>query len=185
MAPLPISQEGKWPEYAAAITLYAHNHSIRLPRQLGPCRLSEFSPGVKAFCEQKLFPVLTDQERARRDKAEGHWPGYASELGVLARRHQMQIPGTGLPGPPAFWDRFRAQPRRPGDLPEIPDKTLMDFVRNGMTEAERGALPSHALGDPQIREKIKQLYFERNPADLKRLRQSDLRKQLDRDPLVE
>jgi hypothetical protein len=106
-APLPNAQEGKWPEYAIQVTRFARRNSITLPRQLGPSRLTEFSPNVRAFCETKLFPVLTEEERKRRDTSEGVWPAYARAITDLAHKHGLQVPGMGLPGPPALWQRLR------------------------------------------------------------------------------
>jgi hypothetical protein len=101
--------EGKWPEYAINVTQYAQKANIGMPKQLGPSRLSDFSPNLRMFCEQKLFPVLTEPERAHLTALEGHWPDYPRVIRELARKHGLQVPGIGLPGPPAIWDRFRVQ----------------------------------------------------------------------------
>jgi hypothetical protein len=178
-APPPFVRlaEGIWPDYAQTVTVYARNNKIRLPRQLGPCRPEEFSQAVREFRETKLLPVLTEEEKRRLTRAEGLWPQYPRVLREAARRHGLEVPGMRLPGPRAFWDRFRKEPTAAGDgLPEVPDQALLGFVR-GLDEADREQLPGLSLNDPETRARLRALYFEKNPGELQRLRQLDRRKE--------
>jgi hypothetical protein len=103
--------EGKWPDYAEAVTQFIRLNNLGpLPRQLGPCHPAEFPPSIAQFIEKQLIPVLTDEEAAALKKFEGRWPGYPRQLLGLARKHGLQVPGMGLPGPRQAWDRYRTPP---------------------------------------------------------------------------
>ena len=43
-------------------------------------------------------------------KAEGRWPWYPNQLLKIARKHGLQVPGMGLPGPRETWNRYRTPP---------------------------------------------------------------------------
>jgi hypothetical protein len=169
--------EGRWPDYAWAVTRHARNQKVRLPRPLGPCRPGDFSPMVRDFLEGKLLPVLTAEEKDRLARAEGQWPQYPRQLHQLALQHGLEVPGMRLPGPRFFWDRFRKAPGATEDgLPEVPDRALLEFVRS-LGEAEREQLPGLSLSDPEGRAQLRKLYFEKNPGELQRLRRLDQRKE--------
>jgi hypothetical protein len=174
----------KWPEYCIGVSTYANNHKIKLNLQLGPCRPSEFAPDIQEFIAKKLLPVLDPDEKTRLATAEGRWPAYPRLLADLAFRHQFRVPGTGLPGPSRLWDPYRKRTAAADaePLPGVSDATLLEFMRNGLTAEERGNLPSVALSDPGTMSQLRQLYFQKNPDELQRLRQQDRRKQLKKAP---
>jgi hypothetical protein len=100
--------EGKWPDYAIAVSEVLRKNGM-LPQEMGPChpRDKDFPPVVQAFIEKELLPKLDEKEKERLRDAEGKWPDYPRLLLELARRHNLQMPGTPLPGPREFWERLR------------------------------------------------------------------------------
>ncbi|HLJ96877.1 MAG TPA: hypothetical protein VKU02_27180, partial [Gemmataceae bacterium] len=103
--------EGKWPDYALAVVEFVRLNKLGLlPKQLGPCHPAEFPPSVVQFIEKQLTPVLKEEEVAFLKKAEGVWPRYPRQLAIMARKHGLQVPGLGLPGPRSMWDRYRPAP---------------------------------------------------------------------------
>jgi len=159
------------------VTRVAKNRNIELPHQLGPCKPTDFSAGTQQFIEKRLFPALGPQELEDLKKCEGHWPRYPTKLGELSRKHMLQVPGIGLPGPRSTWDKFRVQSSASADaIPEVPDHVLRDFMQKDLTAEERSSLPSLSLADPVSREQIKQAYFRRNPNVLARMIQADQQK---------
>lgn len=101
------SLEGRWPDYALAVcdTLRAEGFVVVQP--LGACRTDEFPLQTRNFVNNQLLPKLTPMERADLNRFEGRWPDYPRRLLMLARRHQMVIPGMSLPGPTYVWDEAR------------------------------------------------------------------------------
>ena len=171
--------DGKWPDYARVVTRIASNRKITLAHQLGPCKPSEFSVAVQQFMQNRLLPALSQEEKQELKDSEGHWPLYPKTLRDLARKHLLQVPGMGLPGPRANWDKYRVQPTASSEaLPDVPDHTLTDFMQKDLTPEERSSLPSLSLADPVSREQILQAYFRRNPAALLRIMQADQKKRL-------
>src|SRR5262249_11330599 len=105
--PVVRQAEGKWPDYAIELTKMARRRGITLPRPLGPGPPADFPPQTKRFLENKLFPALTVEETVKLKGVEGQWPEYPRMLVMLARDHNLVIPGMMLPGPRELWDRFR------------------------------------------------------------------------------
>jgi hypothetical protein len=169
--------EGKWPDYPLAVLEFARPYQVRPWRQMGPCRPEEFASSVREFHDRKLVPILSDTEKDLLKKAEGHWPQYPRVLVQLSRKHGLQLPGMMLPGPRQLWDTFRTQRETASsdELPEVPDHALLEFVRD-MEPQERSKLPSLSLDSPTSRALLKQAYFQKNPAELQRIRQADLKK---------
>lgn len=106
-------QEGKWPEYAVAVTQFAQKAGIKLPSPLGPTRASDLPPQTRDFVERQLLPRLTAAERKELQDVEGKWPEYPRWLIALARRHDLTIPGMMLPGRAEMWERLRKMNRGP------------------------------------------------------------------------
>jgi hypothetical protein len=175
----PAAAEGHWPEYAEAVTLFARNRNKgELPVQLGICRPADFSEPVRQFIEKELKPVLKPAEKAILQKDEGFWPAYPRTLHRFARAHSLAIPGMALPGPRDLWESFRHKsPAKHELLPEVADKTLLDFSNNELTAEERASWPSMLLKDPQAREEWKRAYFMRHPDVLKQLKRQETRKE--------
>jgi hypothetical protein len=96
--------EGKWPDYACAVS-YALRNDRELP-PLGASRLDEFPPRTKGFVRNRLLPLLSIKDRADLDNAEGRWPEYPRRLLLLARRYQLVIPDMSLPAP-EVWELAR------------------------------------------------------------------------------
>ena len=57
-----------------------------------PAHASDFGPEVEVFVKEYLRPILSEQEKERLDKAEGHWPQYPITLVELADRHPLALP---------------------------------------------------------------------------------------------
>ncbi len=126
------AQQGRWPDFAIAVTEYARQRRIPLPDQLGPARKEAMPPDLRAFIEKELEPALikagrTDtndkgekkerSEQARRDlarlhDAEGKWPEYPRTVLDLAKSYKLFMVGWMLPGKPEFWDRIRPKAMR-------------------------------------------------------------------------
>jgi hypothetical protein len=180
--PPPVAAaEGKWPAYAFAVHQFVVNKEKqpRLPKPpLGPSSPAEFTPAVQQFIKDKLLPVLTTEEKGRLTKATGRWPGYPVLLMNLAQKHSLEVPGTKLPGSPEIWNQFRPRKTTAEASPEVPDRVLRDFLQKDLTPLERAELTSLSLDDPNSRQQVLQLYFKRNPDELRRLRQRDQKRQI-------
>jgi hypothetical protein len=176
-APPPFVQkaEGRWPQYAIAVTELARKRKLVLPKQLGPARPQEFSTAIQEFLDKQLLPVLEPEEKNRLKRAEGLWPRFPRELLDLARKHYLQVPGMGLPGPPALWDKFRTKRAADANLPpEVPDRILLEFARSELSAEERASLVS--FSDPATRERLKQEFIKRHPQEWQRLLKMDQQK---------
>jgi DNA repair exonuclease SbcCD ATPase subunit len=180
--------EGKWPDFPLAVVKFAReNPSTQvLKYQLGPAHLNEFSPSVQKFYNEKLWRELKEDEKDLIKKAEGHWPRYPRQLMALSKKHNLRMPGMALPGQAYLWEPFRQRIRQKNDiasgtvtqrLPDVPDKTLREFMRKDMTQEERAALPMLSLDNPETRELVLRAYFEKNPDVQQRLLSADQNKQ--------
>jgi len=160
--------EDKWPDFGVVFADIARNKSVHLPRPLGRCRVEDFPLGTQQLIQEKLVPELTPDEAARLAKEEGNWPQYPSLLLDLAKHHQLEVPGTRLPGPPQYWDRLR------NALPDLPDPILRDFAAMELNAAERQNLQLSAL-DPDSRERLTKKFFELHPEALQRMLDAEKR----------
>jgi hypothetical protein len=178
-APFPLAAEGRWPDYAEAVSKSFRNRKgADLPEQLGVCLSANFSSPVRTFIEKELIPVLKPSEKTALQKEEGIWPAYPRLLQQLARNHRLVVPGMGLPGSRDLWEPFRRKSATKQDfLPELADRTLLDFAKNELTGEERAGLPSMSLSDPPTREEWKRAYFMRHPEILTQLKRQDIRKE--------
>jgi len=164
--------QGKWPDYALAVTRLAHDgkrdfKGRRVP-PLGASRPEQFAPETKAFIEDRLYPVLSEAERRELDSRLGHWPEYPETLHELARKHRLFIPGMSLPGQRRLWESVRY-----ADLPELPDVTLRQFALFELTPEDRAALKLSAA-DPFSRDRLREKYFERHPEELRKRRPQEV-----------
>jgi hypothetical protein len=158
--------EGKWPEFAIAVTELAKQREIEMPQQLGPAAPNDFPPRVRRFIQIELTPLLSVEEKIRLEKAQGTWPAYPRTLLEVASKHGLKVPGDGarlsLPGPPELWNRYRLQPL--GRSPDLPDQVLQPFARHELTPDRRLEMPLLSF-DPLSRENLKRAYFERHPLE--------------------
>jgi hypothetical protein len=98
---------GRWPEFP----LEAHRElgrvkfAAKLP-QLGPARLEELKPAVKAFAEQVLFPKLTRGEKSDLTNLQGRWPEYPQRLMYYSHKYDLPVPGVTLPFSPKKWEEI-------------------------------------------------------------------------------
>ena len=173
-SPAAEKAEGKWPDYAEAVAFFASRHTRIFPTHvipgLGPSKPDDFTMPVQGFVKTKLMPVLSPEQKNRLKEAEGKWPAYPRLLMELAKLKELQIPGMKLPGSSEFWDGFRNRHKAEAEpLPDVPDQTLAEFVKNDLTPEERKGLPSLTASDPAGREQLKKIYFQKNPAALQRL----------------
>lgn len=153
--------EGKWPDFALAITELLRKEQKPVRVQLGACRVEDFSPRVQGFLNNELIPALSEDEKAGLKKLEGVWPDYPLYVHELARKHQLSIPEMSLPGPQRLWEGVRS------GLPEVPDRVLRVFALAELSKEELKSLRI-SLRDPSSRERLKQAYFRRNPRELAR-----------------
>ncbi|MSR31877.1 MAG: hypothetical protein EXR99_10270 [Gemmataceae bacterium] len=102
--------EGKWPEFALAVTNVIRLNQKEFHYPFGASRVAEFPPGTREFLDEILFPALTTQEKSRLQAAEGKWPDYPQLLVEFARVHMIVIPGISLPGPRELWRFARGTP---------------------------------------------------------------------------
>jgi hypothetical protein len=111
--------QGRWPEFAIAVTDYARGHKIALPEPLGPVNKATMPPDLFSVIE-RLEKTLTTMQRERGDKSDqavkdqiklenaaGKWPEYPRTFMELARQYKIPVPGWVLPGNLQVWDRFR------------------------------------------------------------------------------
>jgi hypothetical protein len=160
---------GQWPEYAIAVANRARNQNWQL-EPLGPATLADFGLPVQQFCQH----TFSEAEKAQLKEVLGKWPEFPQTIAKLGRDHKVPVPGTFLPGPRFFWDKFRITATASAEpLPEVPDEVLLDFVRQEMTPEERATLPSSSLADSTSREQAKQMFFNKNQAELQKRRQAD------------
>jgi hypothetical protein len=103
----------KWPDFAIWVSYVARREHVALPRQLGPCRPSQFDTPTRDFI-WNLLPHLDPNETKRLHNAEGNWPLYPQRLAELAAHHGMTVPGGvrfNLPGGPEFWNWWQGKPK--------------------------------------------------------------------------
>lgn len=107
--------QGRWPDFAIAVTDYAKQHGIVLPEPLGPNNKAAMPAEVRLFIDEKLEPVLqkTDPvDLARLHKAERKWPDYPRTVMELAKQHKLVVPGWMIPGKADLWERYRTKPKK-------------------------------------------------------------------------
>ena len=137
---------GPWPEFALKARAMLGREKKIAP--LGASQPSDFSPEIQAFLKQKLFPVLTPEQRTQLTNQEKHWPEYPMTLHRLARDNNLIIPGMSLPGPMAMWEDARAEAAVTLDGP-LPDLAKGDLTAEG--HAQKGM---KAIAPAGNREKI-------------------------------
>jgi hypothetical protein len=167
---------GQWPAYALMLHAAVARHKDRkMPAdQLGPCKPEDFQPEVQKFLAGDLAKKLNDREQKRLKDAEGKWPDYPNLVMELARKHDLRVPGTYLPGPAGLWDDVQAL------LPEIPDKVLDEHART-LSKDERDQLTATAANDPDgTRQRLTESYFQKNPARLQQILLDDQKKRQNR-----
>lgn len=161
--------EGKWPDYALAVTEVARTKNLQLP-PLGPSRPDQLAPAVRQFLDKELAPRLDEADQKRLKEAEGRWPGFPWTLLELARKHGLTLPGVTPPGPRDLWEDLRSE------LPEVPDRVLRDFALTELTRDDHADLRLSS-SDPTSRDRLKKKFFEQKPEELHRLRYFDIQVQ--------
>lgn len=152
---------GPWPEFALRAR-YMLGREKKIPPPFGASKPSDFSPEIQAFLEQKLFPVLTPEQRTQLTKQEKQWPEYPKLLHRLARDNHLIIPGMSLPGPIEMWEKVRAE------AAVSPDGPLTDSGRRDLTSEERAQMGLKE-GDREILQNL----LERVKAETERKRKSE------------
>jgi hypothetical protein len=148
--------EGKWPDFAVAVTEVLRRVAPPMPEELGPCRPGQFSPEQHEFIEKKLLPALGPDEKLELRNAEGMWPEYPQAVQRLALKHELSIPNMPLPGPPDFWERLKVA------TTDVPVKWLQEFARDELTREEREQLRLK-FDDPESLQRLKELFLKRKP----------------------
>ena len=162
-------KEGKWPQYALAVTELLKQEKKGAP-PLGASGPDDFPREVRTFLDRS-GPEWKEADRARLHDAEGKWPDYPLALLDVARKNDAVVPGMSLPGPRELWNNARAA----AALPDVPDRTLLQFAKSELTPAERAALHLGVADKPERLEILKEEYFKRHPDELQRLRRLDRR----------
>ena len=104
------------------------------------------------------------------------WPAYPQFIQDLAKKYHLTPPWFTLPGGPARWDLYRLpRPLAVQGLPELPQQQLRDFLQFGMNDQDRANMKL-AADEPGFWQRIHQIYFDRNPLELRNLRLRDQRK---------
>lgn len=100
-----------WPAFAEYVTKFAeaNNVSLRGPYELWPTKFKDLSPPVKLFLNEKLKPLLNNNEVILLRTAEGRWPIYPETIQRLAHKYGLQVPWQTLPGPRTRWDSYRVK----------------------------------------------------------------------------
>jgi hypothetical protein len=162
-----------WPDFAQAVAEYAH---IKLkqpfPDEFWPNNAAGLGNDAREFLDKTLMPLLTqaEQKELTRAAVKG-WPNYPRVLDELARNHHLQVPWRTLPGPRAYWDKYRLKKTALG-FPDLPDDMLRDFVRFELTPQERAELKV-SLAEPETLRRAVPTFFQRRPHVQKQLRQID------------
>jgi hypothetical protein len=113
-ASVVMKAAGKWPAFAIKVTQVARNQSLgALPHELWPIQQGDLLPPMRQFIEQKLRPVLTEDEMNELDQAEKSksWPRYPLTIRKLAAQHYLRPPWYALPPAraPEFWNSYRVK----------------------------------------------------------------------------
>jgi hypothetical protein len=102
--PAIVAADGKWPEFALALTAVARERGIDLPANaFGPTKAEELPPAARRFVTTELTPRCTDDDKKQLAAAEGRWPEYPRMVAALAAKHKLSVPGLALPGTPEQW----------------------------------------------------------------------------------
>ena len=123
--------EGKWPEFAVAVTRMAAQArkekglKLSLDYELWPSHQWELSAEVKKFIKEKLSARLNGDEKTLLARSQGKWPDYPKTIQELATRYGHQVPWQTLPGPRKSWDLYRIGSRRSSEkLPGLGESGL-------------------------------------------------------------
>jgi len=153
--------QGKWPEFAIAVTEFARTNNITLPQQLGPSSPHDkrFSHIVQDFIEKTLVPALVGKEEKDHLKsAEGRWPEYPRTILELARKHELMVPGMYLPGPREAWHNLKTA------TPDLPKPMLREFAALELKRADLERLRAEITDGVSWERVLTQEYFKRHPS---------------------
>jgi hypothetical protein len=153
--------KGKWPGFALAVTAFAQQHTIKLPKPLGPSRPEEFPESWKPFFQQLHDPAhgASKDELKRLQQLEGFWPAYPQRLLAIALRHHLAAPQgapLALPGQLPIWVRTQLRMEHAGQ-PLVGDLVLLEFARTELKPEERDKL-GVALGDMPARRQLQEKF---------------------------
>lgn len=173
------SYEGRYPDFAKKLTSLASENNWIMPQEWWAYNFNNLSPTMQDFIKKKLEPLLEKKESRELFNAEGTWPDYPETIQRLARIHNLRIPWHTLPGNRERWDNYRSHrpPIAPG-FPELPRYKLRDFVFFDLDDVERVKFKneierSRPRNDNDAWAYLVELYFQRYPSELTRLRQAD------------
>jgi hypothetical protein len=149
------SHADKWPDYAVAVTHFVRVKRLKVDAPLGPSRLDQFALPVQSLVKGELLPQLNAVEKSELASEEGKWPEYPEKLLKAAEKHVVAIPGMVRPGPKEFWEAMSKV------LPDVPDRTLRNFVLTELTAEERSELKL-SPDDISSRERMIETYWARH-----------------------
>jgi hypothetical protein len=107
-----------------------------------PARRRDLPAEVKTFVREYLSPMLSDAEKKRLEKAEGHWPLFPCTLVDLADQHPVALPC----------------PRGPWSLAQLPTDVQERLRRDNLPLATLRAVegkPEFAVAVTQLAAKLK------------------------------
>jgi hypothetical protein len=161
--------QGSWPEYSKAVAEAARSRNVPLPGQWWPAKVDDFSPAIRKFIADDLYPAIENVERDQLKAVEGLWPEYPQRLMDLAKKHSLTVPGTRLPGPAKYWDEMRMA------LPDVPGDRLRIFATTELSREDLAKL-GPLVTDPASRERVKREFFRKHPDAYQRLLEQAIRK---------
>ena len=129
-----------------------------------------------------MEPLLDRKEARMLVEAEGKWPEYPETIQKLAQAHNLRVPWFTLPGNHERWVAYRdgTQPTVPG-FPELPKYKLRDFTYYDLDDLDRIKFKNEiertrTKNDSEAWAYLVNLYLQRYPSELRRLRQIDREK---------
>lgn len=170
------ASEGNPHQFAMKLTSLAAENGVIMPLEWWVYNSHGLNPPMKTFLD-KLEPMLDRNETRQLVEATGKWPDYPETIQKLAQAHHLDVPWFTLPGNRERWDAYRPAPPLLQGFPDLPRYKLRDFATYDLEEIERLKLKTkidRARGKPdEAWRYLVELYFQRYPDELARLRQVD------------
>ena len=92
-----MKAEGKWPAFPLVVTRLMRTVQPDYNGNFGASTMEEFPSEAQAVILNSLFPIISQEEKAALDDAQGKWPDYPLLLRKIANDRFTYIPGLSLP----------------------------------------------------------------------------------------